>query len=36
MESYNPIGKMELEEEPGEVPSVEKSSGKPTEEHHHH
>jgi mono/diheme cytochrome c family protein len=35
MESYNPMGKMEKEEEPAEVPSAEKASGKPTEEHHH-
>jgi hypothetical protein len=36
MESYNPIGKMEKEEEPAEVPSTGKASGKPAEEHHHH
>src|SRR6202049_961806 len=36
MESYNPIGKMEKEEEPAEVPSAAKPSGKPAEEHHHH
>jgi mono/diheme cytochrome c family protein len=36
MESYNPIGKMEKEEEPAEVPSSAKPSGKPAEEHHHH
>jgi len=36
MESYNPIGKMEQEEEPAEVPSAAKPSGKPGEEHHHH
>jgi hypothetical protein len=36
MESYNPTGKMEKEEEPAEVPSAGKASGKPAEEHHHH
>jgi len=36
MESYNPIGKMEKEEEPAEAPSAAKPSGKPAEEHHHH
>jgi len=36
MESYNPIGKMEQEEEPAEAPNAAKPSGKPAEEHHHH
>jgi mono/diheme cytochrome c family protein len=36
MEDYNPIGKMEKEEEPPEVPSAGKGPGKPAEEHHHH
>src|SRR5216684_8749845 len=36
MESYNPIGKMEKEEEPAEAPNAGKASGKPAEEHHHH
>lgn len=36
MESYNPKGKMEEEDEPAEVPSAAKPSGKPAEEHHHH
>ena len=36
MESYNPIGKMEKEEEPAEIPGATKPSGKPAEEHHHH
>jgi len=36
MENYNPIGKMEKEEEPAEAPSAGKASGKPAEEHHHH
>src|SRR6202521_5108969 len=36
MESFNPIGKMEKEEEPAEVPSAPKPSGKPAELHHHH
>lgn len=36
MESYNPKGKMEEEDEPAEAPSATKPSGKPAEEHHHH
>jgi mono/diheme cytochrome c family protein len=36
MESYNPIGKMEKEEEPPEVPSASKPTGKPAEVQHHH
>lgn len=38
MESYNPKGKMEMEEEPTDVPAGAgtKPSGKPGEEHHHH
>jgi mono/diheme cytochrome c family protein len=36
MESYNPKGKMEEEEEPAEGPSAAKPSGKPDEAHHHH
>ena len=36
MESYNPKGKMEEEEEPAEAPSGAKPSGKPVEGHHHH
>jgi hypothetical protein len=36
MESYNPKGKMEEEEEPAEVPSATKPTGKPAEVHQHH
>jgi mono/diheme cytochrome c family protein len=36
MESYNPKGKMEEEEEPAEVPSATKPTGKAAEAHHHH
>lgn len=36
MESYNPKGKMEMEEEPAATPDSAKASGKPAEEHHHH
>src|SRR6202043_2821883 len=36
MESYNPIGRMEKEEEPAEVPSAAKPSGKPAEAPHPH
>src|ERR1700675_666166 len=36
MESYNPIGRMEKEEEPAEAPSAVKPSGKPAEVHQHH
>ena len=36
MQSYNPKGKMETEEEPADAPSAAKPLGKPTEEHHHH
>jgi mono/diheme cytochrome c family protein len=36
MESYNPKGKMEEEDEQREGPSAAKPSGKQPEEHHHH
>jgi mono/diheme cytochrome c family protein len=36
MENYNPVGKMEKEEEPSAAPSAGKTSGKPVEEPHHH
>jgi mono/diheme cytochrome c family protein len=36
MQSYNPKGKMETEEEPAAAPAAGKASGKTPEEHHHH
>ncbi|HLJ15854.1 MAG TPA: cytochrome c [Bryobacteraceae bacterium] len=36
MESYNPKGKMEEEEEPAESPGAATAPVKPAEEHHHH
>jgi mono/diheme cytochrome c family protein len=36
MESYNPKGKMEEEDEPAEAPGAAASPAKPAEEHHHH
>lgn len=36
MESYNPVGRMEKEEGPTEVPAAEKSKANPGEAYHQH